>query len=67
MASQLHAVASGDPYQAPEVRARRSATRRPSALTPLDPARLSGVDAYETTDESFSWTPLEILAPRVED
>ncbi len=61
VASQVYGVAVGRPYQVPEVLARRSRKPRPGGLTPIDPARLAGVDAYSTTDENFGWSPLDIL------
>ena len=64
VASQVYGVAVGRPYQVPEVLARRSGKTRPDGLTPIDPARLAGVDAYSTTDENSGWSPLDILEGR---
>ncbi len=61
VASQVYGVAVDRPYQTPEVLARRARSPRPGGLTPIDPARLAGVDGYATTDENFGWSPLDIL------
>lgn len=61
VASQVYGVAVDRPYQTPEVLARRARSPRPGSLTPIDPARLAGVDGYSTTDENFGWSPLDIL------
>jgi UDP-MurNAc hydroxylase len=62
VASQVYAMAMGKPYREPQVYASRSRVKRADGLNPIDPARLAGVDAYETTDENFDWSPLGILA-----